>query len=254
MARESTGRQIGGESLLERLLLSLLGACYRWRFWRQWRTGGEYPHFEEQRIFMFDFVFARGPGFPGASPFYRGFWSAEMVRDGDLVLDLGCGDGFFSSRFLAERAGRVDAIDIDPEAIRTARAQNAGDKVFFHCQDAVSAPFPRSRYDVIVWDGALGHFSAAAADSMLRKITQFLSPTGVFVGSESLGREGADHLQVFDAPDDIGTLLRSYFTSVYLRELTYPLSWAGGFVRKEAYWRCSNDPERLERAGWRRMA
>jgi hypothetical protein len=89
---------------------------------------------------------------------------------------------------------------------------------------------------------------------MLRKIAGSLGPAGVFVGSESLGKEGVDHLQTFDALEDIGKLLRTHFTQVYVRELTYPLSWARGFVRKEGYWRCSNDPERLQCSGWRRIA
>lgn len=253
MAHDGGGGAGRGGSLTERLLLSLLAAHYRLRFRRQWRSGRECPHFEEQRLFMFDFVFAQGARFPGASPFYRGFWSAELVRDGDRVLDIGCGDGFFSARFLAERASRVDALDVDPAAIRTARAQNALGNVTFRCQDAVNAPFPDSRYDVIVWDGALGHFPADGAARMLGKIAQSLGPAGVFVGSESLGEEGVDHLQTFAALEDIGRLLRPHFTQVYLRELTYPLSWAGGFVRREGYWRCSNDPERLKCSGWRRV-
>lgn len=244
----------GGGPLTERLLLSLLAAYYRRRFRKQWRSGKEGPHFEEQRIFMFDFVFARDARFPGASPFYRGFWSAELVRDGDSVLDIGCGDGFFSARFLAERASRVDALDVDPLAVRTAQTQNALRNVSFFCRDAVNSPFPQSRYDAIVWDGALGHFAPDAADRMLRKIAASLSSAGVFVGSESLGREGEDHLQRFDTLEEIGRLLRNHFTQVYLRELSYPLSWARGFVRREAYWRCSNDPQRLQSPGWRRLA
>jgi SAM-dependent methyltransferase len=114
--------------------------------------------------------------------------------------------------------------------------------------DAVNNPFPRDRYDVIAWDGAIAHFSAEVTDKMLTKIGEALAPGGIFVGSESLGPEGDDHLQVFDDLAAFRRLLSPHWRHVFLRELTYPL--AGGFVRREAYWRCSNDLGRIEDSAW----
>lgn len=241
---------VHGGACRERILLWLLGDYYRSLFRRQWRWSEQKPHFETQREFMFDFAFSGPPRFTGASPFYRGFFASEVVRDGDEVLDIGCGDGFFSMRFLSERASHVDAIDVDPEAIGVARQQNAASNVSYHLLDAVVSPFPREAYDVIVWDGALGHFHPDTAETMVRKIGGHLKDHGVFIGSESLGVEGSDHLQTFDSLDSLRALLDTEFKHTWLRELDYRLSWAEGFPRREAYWRCSQSAERLRSAGW----
>jgi SAM-dependent methyltransferase len=164
------------------------------------------------------------------------------------VLDIGCGDGFFTKRFLAGRAQQVDAIDIDPTAIERANYANAAPNVRYVKLDAVKDAFPAPKYDVIVWDGALAHFAVPDSSALLAKIHDALTPGGVFVGSESLGPEGDDHLQAFEHPSDITSLFRPFWRQVLIRELDYIL--VGGFVRREAYWRCSNDTKRLRSSGW----
>jgi hypothetical protein len=101
---------------------------------------------------------------------------------------------------------------------------------------------------VIVWDGAIGHFAASDAAAMLNKIKHALVPGGVFCGSESLGHEGRDHLQFFDAIDDLRRMLQPHFANVQLREESYPIN-QGTFMRREGYWRCSDGDERL-RSAW----
>src|SRR3954453_20481443 len=140
-----------GGRLRERVLLVLLGAYYRSLFRRQWTWSEEPPHFFDHRIGAYDLLVGRGSPYPQA----RAFHAAEMVRRGDKVLDIGCGDGFFTSRFLAARASAVDALDIEDSAIEHACRHNARPNVSYRQADAVAEPFPQSDYDVIVWDGAL---------------------------------------------------------------------------------------------------
>ena len=85
---------------------------------------------------------------------------------------------------------------------------------------------------------------------MLAKIATALSDDGVFAGSETLGEEGHDHLQFFDSADALADVLRSSFRCVEVRTLEYPLP--DGRVRREAFWRCAQDPRRLDSAGWAR--
>jgi hypothetical protein len=87
------------------------------------------------------------------------------------------------------------------------------------------------------------------ANASLRK-SQALALAGVFAGSESLGKEGSDHLQFFAAPDDLAALFKPYFKHVELRTQTYS---GDGFVRREAYWRCANDPTRLRECDWEKL-
>jgi SAM-dependent methyltransferase len=239
-------RLLWGGRPRERALVWLLRGHYDSVFRRQWSRVDELPHFFDHRIGSFGVFTADDTPFP----YYRGYYAAEVVREGDTLLDIGCGDGYFDSRFFGPRCATVDAIDIEASAIDHARAHNAHPTVEYAVRDAVELPFPREAYDVVVWDGALGHFPPETTSRMLAKIRSSLAPGGVFVGSESLGTEGHDHLQFFATVDDLGALFREHFPHVEVRAERYRLR--SGLEREEAYWRCAVEPERLRGAAWRR--
>src|SRR5579864_4789004 len=98
-ARVARERLIWGGPRRETLLVQLLGGYYESVFRREWTLGGKPPHFENHHVD----VFRLGWGETTLSPEYlfRGFFDAEIIRPGDRVLDIGCGDGFFTKRFLA---------------------------------------------------------------------------------------------------------------------------------------------------------
>jgi len=233
----------GGERR-ERLLIALLRRHYESIFRRQWTLAAELPHYFDHRIGSF--AFATGTGHPYG--YFRGFFAAEMIRDGDVLLDLGCGDGFFAQRFFAPRCRHVDAVDVDPGAIAHASRRNAGANITYSLLDAVEEPFPRDRYDVIVLDGAFGHFAPEAAGRLLDKIRAALGTEGVFVGSETLGDEGHDHLQFFETLPELAAILGSRFEHVQLRSIDYLIP--PGAPRREAFWRCATQRDRLEEASW----
>jgi SAM-dependent methyltransferase len=240
---------VWGGPLRERLLRFLLRGHYRSVFRRQWRYASapeQVPHFADHRLGAFEL--ATGTG--AIDPYTRGFYSAETIREGDRLLDIGCGDGFFDRAFFSPRCSQIDAVDVEPAAIEQARRANPAPNVGYHLLDAVHEPFPSNGYDVIVWDGALGHFSAETTDLMLRKIRRALSPDGVFVGSESLGREGHDHLQFFDDLEQLCGVLIPHFEVVQARSLSYSLP--DGMPRVEAFWRCATTEERLGSLNWHR--
>src|SRR4051794_24874752 len=100
-------RLVFGGRLRERVLLLALGAYYRSLYRRQWAWSQEPPHFFDHRMGAFDLLVGRGNPYALA----RAFHAVEVMRQGDRVLDIGCGDGFFTSRFFAPRASAVDAVD-----------------------------------------------------------------------------------------------------------------------------------------------
>ena len=239
---------IGGGRLRERLLLNALRQHYASRFRREWLWTDEPPHLFDHRIGAFDLAF--GSAKSGPYPWFRAFFAAEVIREGDALLDIGSGDGFFTARFLEPRCRTVDGIDVDPAAIESARRANAVPNVTYHLSDAVTAPFPREQYDVIVWDGAIGHFAPETTAELLAKIAAAFAPDGIFCGSESLGAEGIDHLQYFSSLDDLHELLSPHFRQLWLREVGYP---TGGHFRREASWRASTAPARREDASSRSL-
>jgi SAM-dependent methyltransferase len=221
----------------ESFLVRLLGALHRSQFRREWLLGsGEPPPYYNQRWNGFDFVYGKSRN---PYPFTRGFLASEIIRTGDRLLDIGCGDGFFTNTFYSPRCQHVDAIDIEPSAIEAARKLNSAKNIDFHLLDAVRDPFPSDRYDVIVWDGAIGHFATSDLSAVLDKITRALSPSGIFVGSESLGIEGSDHLQFFADEAELAAVFKPYFEHVLIRTLEYRIGT--GFLRTESYWRCTHD-------------
>ena len=249
-ARRAWERVLWGGRLRERVLTSLLKNYYLSKYRREWLLSEAQPHFFDHRMTLFTFAFTdncRGP-----DALTRAFVASEVIRDGDRLLDIGCGDGFFSRRFLAPRCSVLDAIDVEPTAIASATTHNCAPHINYLLQDATVGAFPRKEYDVIVWDGAIGHFAAATLNTMLVKIRAALAQDGVFVGSESLGAEGHDHLQFFENLDELARVLSAHFPFVELREAKYELG--DGFVRREAYWRCALNSARLEKHRWLRFS
>ncbi len=239
-----------GGSRRESALVRLLDRYYFSLYRRQWELSEEEPHFFSQRIGFFQFAF--GDNGLGPYPFYRGFFGSEVVQPSDELLDIGCGDGFFTKRFLSPKCGKVDAVDVEPSAIESAELHNSAPNTKYYLLDAVNEPFPSEKYDVIVWDGAIGHFAKETTDAVLAKIQAALKTKGVFVGSESLGFEGSDHLQFFNSLDDLHALFKPYFKFIELRSVEYRTGQGkSSFVRQEGYWRCANEDTRLRECSWK---
>lgn len=243
-------RMIWGGKWRESLLIWMLDKHYESRFRREWLYRKTPPHFFGHRMGIFKFAFGKGDPV-GPYSYYRAFFSSEVIQEGDRLLDIGCGDGFFTKRFYSMKCSQIDAIDIDKNAIKTAHRYNNARNIHYYQLDAIHSPFPGSIYDMIVWDGAIGHFSPQDCEKVLKKICEVLTPDGVFTGSESLGKEegGYDHLQFFSL-DDLYFLLKAHFRHIQIRSIDYKIGWRSNFGRKEAYWRCSNSPTRLSAVGW----
>lgn len=228
----------------ERLLIALLRGHYESVFRRQWTLATELPHYYDHRIGSF--AFAIGSAHPYG--YFRGFLATEMIREDDVLLDIGCGDGFFAQRFFSPKCAHVDAVDIDPGAIVHASRRNPAPNISYFVLDAVNEPFPRERYDVIVLDGALGHLASEASGRLFEKVTSGLAEDGVFVGSETLGVGGHDHLQHFETLADLTALLNDHFAHVQVRSIDYVVPSG---ARREAFWRCANQRARLDQAEWK---
>lgn len=109
---------------------------------------------------------------------YRDAVLALIPQQAVHVLDVGCGFGFFATH-LARHGRQVDAIDIDGNAIETARqlhAERLG--LQFSQTDFLAADIPDDSYDVLTCIAALHHMPFAEG---IAKMVRVLRPGGSLV-------------------------------------------------------------------------
>jgi ubiquinone/menaquinone biosynthesis C-methylase UbiE len=80
---------------------------------------------------------------------------------GNLVLDLGCGDGFYTARIwdMGQPRGMV-ALDAAEAAVRVAAGKLGGRPVRFLAADGHRLPFPNDSFDVVLLQSILHHDNA----------------------------------------------------------------------------------------------
>jgi ubiquinone/menaquinone biosynthesis C-methylase UbiE len=241
-------RLAGRGARREKVLVGLLDAHFRLKHRLDWEFSREAPHFYDFRSGVFTLGFGDAP--PSSHTLDRAAMARDSFADGDRVLDIGCGDGFFTRRFYSDRAGQIDAIDVEESAIAHAERYHAHPKINYVKRDAVAQPFPGENYDAVIWNSAIGHFSEADTAIVLGKIRACLSSSGIFAGSESLGVEGHDHHQFFSDESAVQRLFKPYFRHVVTRTVSYTIGRQRNFARREVFWRCSDSRASLMRDAW----
>lgn len=81
---------------------------------------------------------------------------ASLASAGDRVLDVGCGDGFLSSR-LAELGCQVVALDADAEVLERAKQRWPGHRIDWVHDDVLKVDLPLNSFDVVLSNAALHH-------------------------------------------------------------------------------------------------
>jgi SAM-dependent methyltransferase len=113
-----------------------------------------------------------------ANNHYHDFLLKYIPQNCENALEIGCGTGAFARR-LAERCGRVTALDLSPEMIRVARSRSSQfDNLEFQLADAMTWDFPKSHFDYICSIATLHHLHQR---ELLVKIKDALRPRGVLV-------------------------------------------------------------------------
>jgi ribosomal protein L11 methyltransferase len=70
------------------------------------------------------------------------------IAGGERVLDYGCGSGILAIAAAKLGAAHVDAVDLDPQAVETTRANAADNRVELNC--ALPDALPAADYDIVV--------------------------------------------------------------------------------------------------------
>src|SRR5262252_7233679 len=124
---------------------------------------------------------------------------AARVRDGDRVLDVGCGLGGTIASLNERFSGvHIDGLNIDARQIERARGNvraREGNAVAFHEGDACAMPFADASYDVVLALECIFHF--ASRRKFFSEVRRVLKPGGRFAFCDNM-------------PSERGTILLPY--------------------------------------------
>ncbi len=217
-------RRFGARALIQyinrivRKLSSVTHYCQHVIEWAVSPSPENYDHFLDQ--------YWQWGKYGNPLPWERGIFSLLAMEQGAKVLELCCGDGFNAYHFYAVRAGSIKAVDFDADAIRLAKKNFKNAKIEYIFGD-IRCDMPHDKFDNIIWDAAIEHFTENEISIIMQGIKERLSEGGVLSGytivENSDGKlSHSDHEYEFKSKEDLLRFLSPYFGKVKVFETTYP--------------------------------
>lgn len=105
---------------------------------------------------------------------------AAELGPGMRVLELGCGTGVFTERFLVPGC-RIVAVDVSEPLLTQARARCTDPRVAFHLDDAEQLSFSDCAFDAVIGSSVLHHLDLGYVLSEMRRV---LVPGGTIAFAE----------------------------------------------------------------------
>jgi len=105
----------------------------------------------------------------------------EHSLKGKVILDIGCGYGWFETFAIGKKAKRIDATEISENDLYTIRSNINNPKVVTTVASAVKLPFQNKSFDIVVSWEVLEHIPRNTELRMFSEIKRVLKPDGVFV-------------------------------------------------------------------------
>ena len=108
--------------------------------------------------------------------------SADILRRGDRVLDLGCGPGLYASR-LCRKGIKVTGLDISPRSLDYAGryAVENGLEIDYRCLNFLDIDYTGEFDAALQIYGEINTLSDEKRDALLLKVYQALKPGGLFI-------------------------------------------------------------------------
>jgi SAM-dependent methyltransferase len=186
----------------------------------QWGMGSTPEHFDHHIDLYYQWLKKRV-----SYPWERGVYGSLALKGGD-VLELACGDGFNARNFYSYRSRRVVACDFDPAAMKTARKKNSAPNVEFVLAD-IRTGMPEGRFENVVWDAAIEHFTPEEIEGIMRNIKSRLTLDGVLSGytivESGTGVKLLSHHEYeFKSKEDLKRFFTPHFKNVIVFETIYP--------------------------------
>ncbi len=111
----------------------------------------------------------------------RGMFNRMILRPDADLLEIACGDGFFTRNFYGSGARTVLAIDVDPRAIAVARRNNPASNIRYEVHD-VRRGLPPGSFTHVIWDGGMAFLTEEELDTALGLIRDRIGMSGIFSG------------------------------------------------------------------------
>ncbi|MBK35703.1 MAG: hypothetical protein CME26_09275 [Gemmatimonadetes bacterium] len=111
-------------------------------------------------------------------PHVKRYLLAQTYASGKRVLDAGCGAGY-GTKLLANVADRVDAVDIDPEAVAFCERTFADDRIEWALADLRSFDPKENAYDLVTSFEVIEHLAREEIPGYLERIRRSLRSDGV---------------------------------------------------------------------------
>lgn len=197
-----------------------VASAYRRLMAVQWGLLPQPEHFDHHIDLFYSWLATRNPLWVE-----RGVFGSLALRGGD-VLEIACGDGFNARNFYSLRSRHVIACDFNPKAIDTAKKKNVAPNVEYILADIRTA-MPINKFENIVWDAAIEHFTTEEIEKILKNIKSRLTSEGILSGYTIVERTDgtkslSHHEYEFTSKEDLLRFFKPFFKNVTVFETIYP--------------------------------
>lgn len=156
----------------------------------------------------------------------RGVYSALGMKRGCEVLEICCGDGFFAKYFYSGIAKKIVSVDFDEVAIIHAKKNHQARNIEFRLVD-IRKNMPEGKFDNIIWDAAIEHFTEKEIDATLKNIKKRMRSEAILNGHTIVERHDGQksleqHEYEFKSKEDLLRFFEPYFKNVKVFEVVYP--------------------------------
>lgn len=161
-----------------------------------------------------------------AMPWERGVFGGLALKQNGNTLELCCGDGFNATHFYAAKVNSIISVDFDENAIVHAQNNCNNPKITYKKCD-IRTELPLGKFENIVWDAAIEHFTPDEINSIMTEIKNRLTPDGVLSGYTITKRPDGtkshhEHEYEFSSKEDLMRFLTPHFQKVKVFETEHP--------------------------------
>jgi len=142
-------------------------------------------------------------------------------EQGDRVLEIGCGTGYFTDIFFSPFAAEIIAIDIDSRAIETARRMHTAKNIRYEVMDA-RKELPAGHFDAVVWTPSITAYTPNELDIFMEKLHNSMSPNARLCGWTFLEADRAGPDILWHDMNSLAQRLKGYFKNVRVIEHVHP--------------------------------